>query len=117
MIKSVRVLSSKGNSSSEIVCSEDKLFLFSASELGYTVTTTPYVQEIEEGAETIVLPIFTDNASRVKKRFNGTGSADNWWLRSPHSSLRNSVHSVQSTGVIAQITTHSSYAISFGFCI
>lgn len=117
MIKSVRVLSSKGNSSSEIVCSEDKLFLFSASELGYTVTATPYVQEIEEGAETIALPIFTDDASRIKKRFNGTGSVATWWLRSPNSASRNAVHIVQLSGIISTTNTNANCAISFGFCI
>ena len=59
-IKTVRVPSSIGNRSTEIVYSEDKLFLPSVIEVEPSVTDQPY---IEEGSN---IPFYTGNRSRVK---------------------------------------------------
>lgn len=63
-----------GNRSTVLDTTCDKLFLFSGTEVG-TITSSPYNTEGKQ------YPIFTDNASRIKKL--SSGSASYWWLRSP----------------------------------
>lgn len=84
MIKTVDILSTKGDMSAMITTSEDKIFLFSEAEVGFCVTEFPYSAEVDGEAENTTFPIFTDDTSRIRKRYNGEGGAgDYWWLRSP----------------------------------
>ena len=83
LFKSVEVLSSRGATSDVIVSATCKLFSFSTAEVGINASTVPYVNEVDAGAETVTFPIFTDNNSRIAKHYNGTGSAGNYFLRSP----------------------------------
>jgi len=117
VIKSVRVLSSAGETSPEIVTSIDKLFLFSYAEVGFSVSTVPYCNEIDEGAETKQFPIFTDNNSRIKKHYNGTGSAAYWWLRAPRATNATSFTNVGSNGSANNNGANNSNGVAFGFCI
>ena len=118
VIKSVQVLSSAGETSPEIVTSIDKLFLFSNAEVGGSVTTVPYCNEVAEGADSVQLPIFTDNASRIKKHYNGTGSAANWWLRSPNATGATGFSGVGSSGnVYYNNGATGTIGVAFGFCI
>ena len=116
-IKKVQVKSSAGGTTADIVTSEDYLFLFSHAEVGFDTTAVPYCNEIDAGAAQVTFPLFTDNASRIKKTFNGTGSAVVWWLRSPDPSSSTNYRYVNYGG-----NTGSNYAstgnyLSFGFCI
>ena len=121
MIKTVDVLSSEGNTSAVITSSENKLFLFSGAEVGYNVTTVPYCNEVDTDAEEVTFGVFTDSTSRIKKRYNGTGEATNWWLRSPSSIYGSVFACVSSTGIVGTGTSGSAggnnFGISFGFCI
>ena len=119
MIKSVQVLSSAGGTSSEILSTVNKLFLFSYAELGFG-SVTPYAQEIDGEAESTSFPLFTNNASRIRKRFNGTGSADIWWMRSPHATSASIYWCVADNGsALQEMHTYNLYArgVCFGFCI
>lgn len=118
MIKTVEVMASEGNTSAEILTSRDNLFLFSQAEVGFNTTAVPYVNEVDADAEEVTFSIFTDNASRIKKRYNGTGEAVYWWLRSPFSSNSTNFCFVLNSGGLS----HSGYAtvslgVAFGFCI
>jgi hypothetical protein len=62
MIKKVKIAASAGLQSSEILTSEDYLYLAAYAEVG-TITSAPYINEGES------ISFFTNNASRVK--FNG----------------------------------------------
>lgn len=62
MIPTVKILASAGSKSSEIVTSEDKIFLWAQREMGGS-TNTPYINEGE------AISWYTSNPSRVK--FNG----------------------------------------------
>lgn len=118
VIKSVQVLSSAGETSPEIVTSIDKLFLFSNAEVGGSVTTVPYCNEVAEGADSVQLPIFTDNASRIKKHYNGTGSAAHWWLRSPNAASATHFSFVNNNGgVFSNNVATGTTGVAFGFCI
>lgn len=104
LIKKVQVLSSKGNSSAEIVTSDDYLYLMSQAEVGFNTGTTPYKEEIDPQAENRTFALYTNDPSRIKKTYNGSGSASTWWLRSP---LTGS--STYFCGVYANGTSFSSY--------
>jgi len=76
------------------------------------------MDEVDPGAESLQFPIFTDNASHIKKTANGTGSANNWWLRSATASNTTGFEFVGSNGDIphsygANVAT----GVCFGFCI
>ncbi len=117
VIKSVQVLSSAGNTSASIVTSIDKLFLFSQAEVGFNKSDVPYCNEVAEGAESVQFPIFTDNASRIKKPYNGTGTAAYWWLRSPVASSSTYFAGVYTGGGAYGNGATVSYGVAFGFCI
>ena len=118
LIKTVDVLASKGGTNYDILTSRCKLFLFADPEVGANKTAAPYMNEVDPGAETLQLPIFTDNASRIKKTDNGTGSAYGWWLRSATASNTTYFEIVDSNGYIP-ISYNASGAggVCFGFCI
>lgn len=117
VIKSVQVLSSAGETSAEIVSCVDKLFLFSQAEVGSNVANVPYCNEVAEGAETVQFPIFTDNASRIKVGYNGTGSAAVWWLRSPSATYATYFSIVNSNGGVHGNVASYAVGVAFGFCI
>ena len=60
MIKTVKTFSSAGNKSTEIVTSEDTLYLLSNREAGDRTTSVPYVNEGDP------INFFVDNPSRIK---------------------------------------------------
>lgn len=117
MIKEVNVLASKGDTMADIVTSADKLFLFSQAEVGFSTGTVPYSNEVDAEAEEKTFSIFTDNASRIKKRYNGTGDAAYWWLRSPLAISSTNFCIVYHNGISNNYDANSSLGVAFGFCI
>ncbi len=117
MISEVEVLASKGDQSSTIVKSKCKLFLWSQAEVGFDTAAVPYKNEIDPDAEEKKLPIFTDNASRIKKTFNGEGNAVNWWLRSPDSGSSTNFRAVYSYGGAYSNFAANWNSVCFGFCV
>ena len=118
MIKAVDVLTSIGNTSATIKASSDKLFLFSQAEVGFNTTSVPYSKEVDAEAEEVTFSIFTDNASRIKKRYNGEGEASYWWLRSPNSSGSTNFCIVSYGGISGSGTgANNANGVAFGFCI
>ncbi len=117
MIRDVEVLSSAGGTSETIVSATDKLFLFSNAEVGFDRTAVPYVNEVDAGAESVSFPVFTDNNSRIKKAYNGAGSAGYWWLRSPDPTGSTSFRSVYYYGNAGSNGAANAIFVAFGFCI
>ena len=117
MIRTVKVLSSKGQTKADIVESEDKLFLLSQAEVGFNTTEVPYVNEVDASAESRVFSVFSSNNARIRKYYNGTGSAANWWLRSPVSSSSANFMYVYSNGGSGNGNASTSNGVAFGFCI
>jgi len=117
MIAKVIVLSSQGNTSANIISSEDWLYLRSMAEVGFRTAENPYMYEVDSEAEDLKCSLFTDNNSRIKKYYNGTGSADNWWLRSPWSSNTTNFAIVTSNGYEYSNVASDSYGVSFGFSL
>ena len=116
LIKKVTVLSSAGGNSATIVESEDQLFLFSCAEVGYQSTAIPYKDEVDPGAASVTLPVFTDNSSRIRAMYNGEGTAQTWWLRSPVSTS-SYYHTVTAAGAGGSTGLSQTAYLSFGFCI
>ena len=117
MIKTVEVLASAGNTSATIKTSEDKLFLFSRAEVGFNTTAVPYSNEVDADAEEVTFSLFTDNNSRIRKTYNGTGSAGSWWLRSPEASNTTNFCLVHTNGYSTNSNANTNNGVSFGFCI
>ena len=57
---------------------------------------------------------FTASNTRIKKR---NGSATSWWLRSPHSNVRNGFCALTAQGAAAYGYASESFGVCFGFCI
>lgn len=110
-IKSVNKKTSQGNKLSLIQTDAMHLWLFSEYEIFGTY------QYSYEGEGTHY-PYFSTSAKRIKRLSNGTGSANNWWTRSPRSSTDYRFCHVDSSGA-----TQGSYnptdamGVCFGFCI
>lgn len=97
----------QGNDSVTIVTSDDKVWLLSpveltgASSLGYAGEGTQY-------------PIFTDNASRIKRVNN---VANNYWTRSLASGYANDFCIVATNGTITHYAAGYTMGICLGFCV
>ena len=117
LFKQVQVMSSTGETAATISTSNDKLFLLSQAEVGFDTAAVPYKNEVDAGAENVTFPVFTDNNSRIKKTYNGTGSAAYWWLRSPLASSSTYFCSVGNGGSAHSSNASNAYGVAFGFCI
>lgn len=62
-------------------------------------------------------PIFTDNASRIKKMNNGGGSAQWYWLASPFASNSAIFCRVGSAGSSTSASASDSGGVCFGLCV
>lgn len=64
-------------------------------------------------------PIFTDDASRIKKMTNGADSANSYWLASPYASNSAGFCSVLSNGSANGYSVGASYGygVCFGLCV
>ena len=105
-IRPVKKLTSAGNKSSSIVTTNDKLFLPSEIEI-FGSTTYSFAGEGTQYA------YYQAGNSKVK---NLSGSANNWWERSPRSRNSTAFCFVGSNGLAGSYTASSSYGMAFGFC-
>ncbi|MBQ3502541.1 MAG: hypothetical protein IJA72_02645, partial [Clostridia bacterium] len=102
--------STLGAYSTEVEYMYDSLWALSYSEVGFG-TSSPY------GSEGTKYPVYSDNASRIKKKENGSGSASYWWLRSPHAADGNGFWYVYSSGSYNSNSAYYSHCVGFGFAI
>jgi hypothetical protein len=116
IIKPVQISTTVGNSSTDIVTSVDNLFLLSQTDVGFS-TVVPYKLEVDTGAKTQVLPKYTSSSSRVKKKYNGTGDAAWWWLRSPYSDNSTQFCGVSTGGGAGYNNATYGGSVAFSFCV
>lgn len=105
-IRDVQKKSSAGNQSSSIQTTNDKLFLLSEIEI-FGSTTYSFAGEGKQ------YDYYKAGNSKVK---NLSGSADNWWERSPYSSHSTRFCLVNSNGDADWSFASNSYGVAFGFC-
>lgn len=105
-IREVQKKTSAGNQSSSIQTTNDKLFLLSEIEI-FGSTTYSFAGEGTQYA------YYQAGNSKVK---NLSGSANNWWERSPSSSKSTTFCVVISSGGAGADRASNSYGVAFGFC-
>ena len=84
-------------------------------EMSGTTTYSPATEHSTGNARKY--PIFTDNASRVKKLNNGSGSANWYWEASPRASNAVGFCIVNSNGYVSYYTASITYGVCFGLCV
>ena len=109
LIKTVKKKTSAGSQSTTINTTNDTLFLFSEVELFGSTTYSV----AGEGTQ---YPIFTNNNSRIKKQ-GDSGSACNWWERSPYASASTAFCCVYTDGSASGYGASNTNGVCFGFCI
>ena len=105
-IQEVQKLTSAGNQISSIQTTNDKLFLLSEIEI-FGSTTYSFAGEGKQYA------YYQAGNSKVK---NLSGSADDWWERSPYSSSSAPFCFVGSDGGARYSGASASRGVAFGFC-
>ena len=118
LIRKVQVRSSAGGATAEIVTSDDWLFLYSIAELRINADVVPYCDEVDPTAEPAALAMYIDSPSRIKRRFNGTGTASSYDTRSPDASTDSGFFYIQNSG--ANSMNHNSvyaHGISWLCCM
>lgn len=116
VIKVVDKKAMRGNKSTTITTSSDKLFLFSEVEIDGT-TEAGYADEGEQYEYWKTVKDGTVAADRIKYAPYGGGSASTWWLRSPNVISSGGFRCIRPTGGYTDFSANSSYDVSFGFCV
>jgi hypothetical protein len=116
VIKQVNKKATAGGASTSITTSADKLWLFAEVEIDGT-TSAGYADEGEQYEYWKTVKDGTVADDRKKYLSNGSGSAYNWWLRSPNVSYSSDFRSFNSTGGVANYYASYTYGVSFGFCV
>lgn len=107
VLKFVNKVTSKGNNSSGLETTSDKLFLLSEIEV-FGATQYSYAGEGKQ------YEYYTAGNSTIKKV---NGSANYWWERSPSSGSTNYFCGVYNSGNANRSGAGNSFGVSFGFCV
>lgn len=107
-IKEVSKQTSVGNMSSAIEATSDKLFLLSEIEVSGGIVYSAN----GEGAQ---YTYYKDGNSIIK--YDNSGNAISWWLRSPNTENSNQFCMVESTGDLTKRNANNAgFGVSFAFC-
>lgn len=104
-----------GNSTTNGKWSGHKLWLPLEFEMFGESSYSPSTERTKGNARQY--PIFTDNASRIKKMNNGGDSAQWYWLASPIASYSEHFCTVHSGGSSNYIIASGSAGVCFGLCV
>lgn len=110
VIKNVNKKTSAGYQSSTINTDPMKIFLFAEIEIFGAVTNSV----VGEGSQ---YNYFTTAANRTKYLSNGSGSASEWWGRSPRRGSRTSFCTINSHGMVGGASAGQTHGVCFGFCV
>lgn len=111
-IKTVNKKTSMGGTGTSVQTNAIQIFLFSVNEVVGT-QSGEWVSN-NEGSQ---YPVFSSDASRVKKLSNGAGAARGWWLRSPTLNTTGDFCYVNSGGGSYYAGASGKYGVCFGFCV
>lgn len=117
MMERIRVRSSAGGTSAQIVTVDAYLTIESRAELGQNATDVPYRDEIAAGADEVTFGCYTGLASRIKRAYNGNGEASSYWLRSPYHSDGKMFCYVEKDGNMKMSYPVTPVGVSWGFCL
>lgn len=96
--KLVYILANDGNQSTTIDKAARHVYIPSYAELGCETTAVPYKNEVATGANEIQFSKYTGNTQRIKKTYNGEGSAQSYWTRSAYAGSSASFCTIYLTG-------------------
>ena len=116
VIKQVNKKATAGGASTSITTSADKLWLLAEVEVDGT-TSAGYADEGEQYEYWKTVKDGTVAADRIKYLSNGSGSASNWWWRSPNVSGSGGFRYIGSSGYVGNSYANDTYGVSFGFCV
>lgn len=116
VIKQVNKKATAGGASTSITTSADKLWLLAEVEVDGT-TSAGYADEGEQYEYWKTVKDGTVAADRIKYLSNGSGSANDWWLRSPDVSSSTLFPVFTSTGGVYYGVANLTRGVSFGFCV
>ena len=116
VIKQVNKKATAGGASTSITTSADKLWLLAEVEVDGT-TSAGYADEGEQYEYWKTVKDGTVAADRIKYLSNGSGSAYDWWLRSPAVSSSDAFRSISSAGAVSGNFANGTRGVSFGFCV
>ena len=105
-IREVNKLTSAGTKSATINTTADKLFLLSEIEI---FGSTPY-SKVGEGNQ---YAYYSAGNSKVKNR---SGSANDWWERSPRGNIVTDFCYVYRNGTNNGVSANASFGVAFAFC-
>ena len=86
-----------------------KSFLLSGYEVGFTLSTSPYLPK--DGAKLLYFEAGIGTSAKNKRIAKLNGSANYWWLRSPDTSGTSSVWRVTTSGVCNRSSASNSHGI------
>ena len=109
-IGAVKKLSDGGNNNRTLITTEDKCWLASYDEVGFSANS-----DILSGQGQLYDQIFTSGDNGRKKYIFNTTTYQGWWLRS--SSGQNLFCRVTTYGGCYSEISNNSYYVAFGFCI
>ena len=115
LVKKSITLANAGNQLSEIIASEDWFRIPSTSEVRFDITAIPYKNEVSEKAAEIAFDQYTDNTSRIKKKYNGEGQATDYWTRSAEAGGVVAFRFVNNYGTSYSNSAGGSYGVCVGF--
>ena len=84
VIKPVYILANAGDQSTTISKGARHLYVPSWAELGIETAAVPYKNEVNASANELMFSKYTGNSQRIKKTYNGEGSAQYYWTRSAY---------------------------------
>lgn len=115
-ITNIKILSSEGNQSPNIVETDGKIFIPSLSEVLYN-TNVPYVNEVSHYSENVRFPIFSTASTVIKRPYNGQGNVNDYLTRSPDASQPNYYVVITSSGNTNANWNNASTFMCCGFCL
>ena len=116
VIKQVNKKATAGGASTSITTSADKLWLLAEVEVDGT-TSAGYADEGEQYEYWKTVKDGTVVADRIKYLSNGSGSSNNWWLRSPNVGISTYFCNFSSAGGVVNGTANTTRGVSFCFCV
>jgi hypothetical protein len=97
LMKQVKIKSTAGDKSSEIVNSDCYVFIPSVNEMDASMNIDPYA------SEGTLISHFSNNNARIC--YNSKGAAVQYWTRSPNVQYDSYVHRISDAGSVQTITT------------
>ena len=117
VIKPVYVLANAGDQSTAINKQSRRLYLPCWAELGVETSSVPYKNEVDSNADELQFSKYTGNYQRIKKTYNGEGSAQNYWTRSAYAGSSSSCCYIDAYGGSYGYYASFSYSVCVGLSI